>query len=873
MAKHRTRVGLGARNDVRFPEPDYELIRRARIETLKTMSFTDPSVYARIRQQDPDIEFIVRLYDERLGQSTRPGPADFVAKMVPQITRLKTYAVKFEIHNEPNHASGLEGWGASDENARVFRAWYLQVLSALKQACPWASFGFPGLALHQPHRDLAWLEICRDAVEVSDWLGCHCYWQHGNMTSDMWGLRFKLYHERFPDKLVEITEFGDSTPNRPREEIADLYVRYYKELNKYPYLGSASAFIASSPDPAWVNFVWMKEGGEMQPVVFAVANMERKAVEVIKPQPQPITERLFPETGKTVRDKFLEFADRYGLDITGYPITDQFKEDGLPSQYFQRVGLEQLESGAIRLKMVGSEAWTSRSRIAELEARVAELGQQPPLGGPAKPAIEDIVEKLPTHPTQRYPTRSRSDIRQIVIHHTATSPAITPQRLAEYQVKTLGLPGIKYHFVVAADGALYQTNRLEAVSDHAYSRNADSVGICFPGDFTEQIPTPAQIEAGGRLCAWLVTTLRLSTHNIVGVGEFVDSESPGKQWLEGERWKDKLLAQIEAVLETRDQSGLITSLRERIRPPGQRIAELQQQDPEPAKSPPRPPAAEISRPVIQDLIGRLSTHPTKQYETRPLADIQYLVIHHSAVAPSAGPKRIADYHVEKLGWPGIGYHFVVGEDGILYQSNALETVSYHAAEANRCGVGICFLGSFMKKVPPQTQLQAGAHLVAWLIQELDLTLDDVVGHQEVLDTRCPGDQWLSGEKWKEMLRREVVRVQREASQPVVEPEAKPIYHYMLFWNHDSQWADKDWSSARNYIAVFGPTAGFSANEAAHAQYVTIVGGPASVAKKVQEWLEVAGCKVDCIGGMDKAETKRQLDELAKNKKRFQSFDT
>ncbi|MDX9833493.1 MAG: hypothetical protein RBU35_24725, partial [Anaerolineae bacterium] len=255
MAEHRVRVGLHARNDVRFPDADYEMLRRARIETLKTMSLTEPSVYQRLRQEQPDLEFIVRLYDDRIRRDSRPSPADFVARMVPLIDRLKPYTVKFEIHNEPNHAEGIEGWGASDDNAHAFRSWYLQVLAGLKQACPWARFGFPGLALNNPHRDLAWLDICRDAIEASDWLGCHCYWQYGNMMNDQWGLRFKLYHERFPNKRLELTEFGDSTPNRPREEVAQLYVRYYQELNHYPYIGSASAFIASSPDPTWVPFV------------------------------------------------------------------------------------------------------------------------------------------------------------------------------------------------------------------------------------------------------------------------------------------------------------------------------------------------------------------------------------------------------------------------------------------------------------------------------------------------------------------------------------------------------------------------------------------------------------------------------------------
>jgi hypothetical protein len=244
------------------------------------LSIVEPSVYARLRQEHPDVEFIVRLYDDRLNRDSRPSPAHFVARMVPIVNRLKPYATKFEIHNEPNHVQGIEGWGPSDGSARSFRSWYVQVLSALRSACPWARFGFPGLALNHPHRDLAWLDICRDAIEASDWLGCHCYWQYGNMMSDHWGLRFKLYHQRFPDMQIEITEFGNSTPNLSRDEMARQYVQYYQELNKYPYLGSANSFIASTPDPAWIRFVWMKEGGEMMPVVDSVGSMDRSPVEV-----------------------------------------------------------------------------------------------------------------------------------------------------------------------------------------------------------------------------------------------------------------------------------------------------------------------------------------------------------------------------------------------------------------------------------------------------------------------------------------------------------------------------------------------------------------------------------------------------------------
>jgi N-acetyl-anhydromuramyl-L-alanine amidase AmpD len=971
-------------------------VREARIETLKMMSFTDPGVFDRLRRENAStsggIEFIVRLYDDRLRRDSRPSPADFVAKMTPIIKRLRPYTAMFEIHNEPNHVAGIEGWGASDADARAFRDWYMKVLPALKKACPWAKFGFPGLALNHPHRDLAWLDICRKAVLASDWLGCHTYWQYGNMMKDDWGLRFKLYHQRFPNKPIEITEFGNSTPDLPRDKIAQQYAQYYQELNKYPYLGSASAFIASSPDPTWALFVWLKEGGEMLPVVHAVRDMPRKAVNIPAPPPAPKPKppveppasqvRKFPQTGKTVRGSFLKFLNQYGLDICGYPITEQISEAGVQTQYFQRVGLEESELGKIRLRMVGTEAWTSREKIARLESQIMELrGSAPGRSSLAKPPVQDIIDELPTHPSKSYPSRTLSDINQIVIHHTGTSPAFSAQRMARYQVQRMGKPGISYHFFVSADGTIFHTNGLQTITDHAYARSRDSVGVCFAGNFGSSIPTPTQLQAGAALCAWLLDTLHLTTDTVVGLNEFMNAHSPGRQWLSDQCWKDKLLTIIEALLkaserdpstlfaslqrgvralqvevellkkeslpspiqastqeimdrlsdlvmslqvqirvlqgessrtaasvrpadedqisltadteaqietlseeqgqiqrdieatpgfESDEAASLIASLRAKINSLQEEIQRLREQLPGGA---PVVGPREISKPPILDSIGKLCTHESKQYQTRPPNAIKTLVIHHSAVPPRVGPQQVAAYHVNRLDWPGVGYHFLVGADGIIYQANSVETISYHAANVNPRGVGICFLGDFTKEVPPSPQLLAGAHLVAWLMQELNIALDEVKGHKELMGTACPGIQWLEGKNWKQMLHQEVVQMQCLGHPaPLPSPDTKSMDHYMLFWERDGHWARGDWLNAQGYIETFRPSVGFSANHAALAEHVTIVGGPLGVSQKVEDGLRSRGCKIDRVAGKDEADTKRMLDDLVKQGKRFRGFD-
>lgn len=266
IIRNRPLVGLHARNDKVFTPVDYEIVRQARVESLKTLSELSDEVYAALRGMNPQMEFIVRLYKHMPRGSVVP-PQQFADEFQPLIQRLgqKFGIVKYEIHNEPNHLTGLEGWGQTQQDARDFQAWYKQVFAILKQRNPWALFGFPGLAV--PHNDLQWLDWCREAIEISDWLGCHIYWQtpsHAPNTyrDDTWGGRFQAYHARFPHKLIEITEYGNSNgqsgfPLSEQDQAAQ-YVWWLTNLQKFSYIGSAHAFIATSPDATWVTqrFTW-----------------------------------------------------------------------------------------------------------------------------------------------------------------------------------------------------------------------------------------------------------------------------------------------------------------------------------------------------------------------------------------------------------------------------------------------------------------------------------------------------------------------------------------------------------------------------------------------------------------------------------------
>lgn len=79
-------------------------------------------------------------------------------------------------------------------------------------------------------------------------------------------------------------------------------------------------------------------------------------------------ERYFDETGHTVRGPFLVFFDSHGgLDIFGYPITDQFVDNGRLVQYFQRARFEwhpeNPEGFNVQLGLLGDELGVSQPRL------------------------------------------------------------------------------------------------------------------------------------------------------------------------------------------------------------------------------------------------------------------------------------------------------------------------------------------------------------------------------------------------------------------------------------------------------------------------------------------------------------------------------
>jgi len=133
---------------------------------------------------------------------------------------------------------------------------------------------------------------------------------------------------------------------------------------------------------------------------------------------------------------------------------------------------------------------------------------------------------------------------------------------------------------------------------------------------------------------------------------------------------------------------------------------------------------------------------------------KYLVLHHTA-SDGGSVNSIHEAHQQRKDtqgrpWKGIGYHFVIG-NGKGMPDGAVEPTfrwreQMHGAHAgvadyNNLGIGIVLVGNFQTQQPSSAQLASLERLVTALAQEYGITTENIVGHNDVKATACPGRQF------------------------------------------------------------------------------------------------------------------------------------
>jgi hypothetical protein len=158
-----------------------------------------------------DCTVVLRLFfPGRLGVQEFLGRAGH--KLPPILSALGNREVYIEIHNEPNHFSGIEGWGRTETQAIDFSKWYAEVRLGLRARGLAGKLGFPGLALGEwQHGERTWMRVNATNIRQSAWCGVHCYWQLAqHIEHPQLGGNWRAYRAMFPTKRLIATEVGNS---------------------------------------------------------------------------------------------------------------------------------------------------------------------------------------------------------------------------------------------------------------------------------------------------------------------------------------------------------------------------------------------------------------------------------------------------------------------------------------------------------------------------------------------------------------------------------------------------------------------------------------------------------------------------------------
>jgi len=136
--------------------------------------------------------------------------------------------------------------------------------------------------------------------------------------------------------------------------------------------------------------------------------------------------------------------------------------------------------------------------------------------------------------------------------------------------------------------------------------------------------------------------------------------------------------------------------------------------------------------------------------------IRQIIVHHfwspnaREWRPGGDTLRSIDaYHREK-GYGGIGYHYVVGPDYTVWRCRPLTKIGAHTAGQNTGSIGVAYGANFGSRahdkgrphdVPRECGYEIGIDVVARLVRQFHLDVDDVHFHGEYSTKSCPGDEW------------------------------------------------------------------------------------------------------------------------------------
>lgn len=119
-----------------------------------------------------------------------------------------------------------------------------------------------------------------------------------------------------------------------------------------------------------------------------------------------------------------------------------------------------------------------------------------------------------------------------------------------------------------------------------------------------------------------------------------------------------------------------------------------------------------------------------EYNNKPTQ----IIYHHSA-SSSKSPESIHEYH-KNNGWSGIGYHYYITKDGVIYNGRPENAEGAHTKGQNKNSIGICLEGNFEDEEITLEQSQSLYEISMYIALKYDIY--KIIGHGDAGQTLCPG---------------------------------------------------------------------------------------------------------------------------------------
>ncbi|PSN41491.1 Peptidoglycan-recognition protein LB [Blattella germanica] len=167
---------------------------------------------------------------------------------------------------------------------------------------------------------------------------------------------------------------------------------------------------------------------------------------------------------------------------------------------------------------------------------------------------------------------------------------------------------------------------------------------------------------------------------------------------------------------------------------------------------------QLSRAACPKTVSRAEWKAVSPVSVKNISNpVPYVVIHHTYQPPACKTRRkcaadmrsMQNFHMNTKQWEDIGYNFLIGGNGEVYEGRGWGVVGTHAPNYNSRSIGISFIGDYRTELPTAEMLSLAKSMIQCGVERGSIASDyKLIGHSQVRRTECPGQALLNEiKKW------------------------------------------------------------------------------------------------------------------------------